>query len=79
MLSNPLPIQAIMDYLKYAGPIMNNLKPRKSVEITQNCVSENYLFYHFLKQGFLVNISSFFDGSYFRVRYHNYLEGQYWP
>ncbi len=74
-----LPIHAVLDYLNYSGPIMNNLRPLKSVEIAQNCVSENYLFYHYLKQGFLVNISLFFKGSYFRVRYHNYLEGQYWP
>ncbi len=50
-----------------------------NVEIKQGCRSEGYLFYHYMKQGFVVSHSSFFGGTHFRVRYFNYPEGAYWP
>ncbi len=50
-----------------------------SVEIKAGCKSEGYLFYRFLKQGFVVSHSTFFGGTHFRVRYFNYPEGAYWP
>ncbi|MHA1214223.1 MAG: hypothetical protein ACTSPG_02940 [Candidatus Hodarchaeales archaeon] len=74
------PLYEIMTYLNYSGPISDSNKQSvQSVEIAQGCVSQDYLFYQFLKQGFLVNLSPFFQGSYFRVRYYNYPEGKYWP
>ena len=50
-----------------------------SVELRSGCISEMYLFYYYMKQGFLVNRSPAFKQSYFRVRYFNYVDGQYWP
>ncbi|MFX0051084.1 MAG: hypothetical protein ACFFAJ_17280 [Candidatus Hodarchaeota archaeon] len=81
-----LSLQKAMEFLNYYGPICSDLnekvknkKPRQSVELVQDCVSEIFLFYSYLKQGFLVNSSPFFKDSYFRVRYFNYDEGKYWP
>ena len=69
-----------MSYLNYSGYISESSpKPLQSVEISQDCISNSYLFYQYLKQGFLVNQSPFFRGSYFRVRYYNYEDGKYWP
>ncbi|MHA1972304.1 MAG: hypothetical protein ACTSW1_04890 [Candidatus Hodarchaeales archaeon] len=80
LYSEPRPLYKIMNYLNYSGPISDsNEQPVQSVEIEQGCISQEFLFYQFLKQGFLVNLSPFFKGSYFRVRYYNYSEGKYWP
>ncbi len=73
------PLHLVMSYLNYSGPILEGFHPIKSVEITQNCVSDDYLFFHFMKQGFLVNFSPFFRGFFFRVRYYNYADGRFWP
>ena len=74
------PLHVVMSYLNYSGTIKEpEIIPKKSVEIASNCVSENYLFYNYLKQGFMVHLSPFFQRSYFRVRYFNYQEGKYWP
>jgi hypothetical protein len=81
-----LSLQKAMEFLNYYFLICSDLnknarinKPRQSVELVQDCVSEVFLFYSYLKQGFLVNSSPFFKDSYFRVRYFNYDEGKYWP
>ncbi|MCK4848326.1 MAG: hypothetical protein KAT16_04815 [Candidatus Heimdallarchaeota archaeon] len=74
------PLHVVMSYLNYSGTIIDTgMIPKKSVEISSACVSDNYLFYNYLKQGFLVHLSPFFQRSYFRVRYFNYQEGKYWP
>jgi hypothetical protein len=86
MQAQDLSLQKATEFLNYFGPICRDLKknikvdfPRQSVELVQDCVSEVFLFYSYLKQGFLVNSSPFFKDSYFRVRYFNYSEGKYWP
>jgi hypothetical protein len=80
MSKTTIPLHVIMSYLNYSGTIIEpENTQKKSVEIAQDCVSGNYLFYNFLKQGFMVHISPFFQRSYFRVRYFNYQEGKYWP
>ncbi|MFX0182153.1 MAG: hypothetical protein ACFE95_03630 [Candidatus Hodarchaeota archaeon] len=86
MQAQGLSLQKVMEFLNYYGPICRDLNkntildlPKQSVELVQDCVSEVFLFYSYLKQGFLVNSSPFFKNSYFRVRYFNYDEGKYWP
>ncbi|MFX0173729.1 MAG: hypothetical protein ACFE9L_17745 [Candidatus Hodarchaeota archaeon] len=86
MQTQDLSLQKAMEYLNYYGPICWDLRentkidiPIESVELVQDCVSEVFLFYSYLKQGFLVNTSPFFKDSYFRVRYFNYDAGKYWP
>jgi len=75
-----IPLHQIMSYLNYSGPIQEKQELSfPSVEIAQGCNSEYYLFFNYLKQGFQVNISPFFTGTYFRVRYFNYNDGKYWP
>ncbi len=72
-------LNLVKEYLNYHGPIYESFLPKKSVEIADNCISNEYLFYSYMRQGFQVNCSEFFTGSYFRVRYFNYKEGEYWP
>jgi len=92
MSSNPSIIQQTIAFLNYNGPLnenLNEIKGKDKQQITQNtiasvelrsgCISEMYLFYSYMKQGFLVNRSPAFQQSYFRVRYFNYVDGQYWP
>ena len=92
MLVNPSIILQTIAFLNYNGPLNENLNEIKgkdnplitqntiaSVELRSGCISEKYLFYYYMKQGFLVNLSSAFQQSYFRVRYFNYDDAKYWP
>jgi len=92
VLDNPSIIQQTIAFLNYNGPLIENLNEIKrkdnqlithntiaSVEVRSGCISEKYLFYYYLKQGFLVNHSPAFKQSYFRVRYFNYDDAKYWP
>jgi hypothetical protein len=79
MAIHPYELNLVKEFLNYHGPVYESVLPVKSVEIAEDCISNEYLFFSYLKQGFQVNCSTFFKGSYFRVRYFNYKEGEYWP